>query len=39
MWREGGKALAGHPDIHNLRRDGGKVSFEIGSGSYHFNND
>ena len=35
-WRESGKALDGHGDIHNLRRDSGKMRFEIGSGSYRF---
>lgn len=35
-WREGGKALDGHADVRALRREGGKVRFEVGSGSYRF---
>jgi len=35
-WHESGKALEAHTDIRNLRRDGGKVHFEIGSGHYRF---
>jgi len=35
-WREGSRAIDGHPDIRNLRRDGELVRFEVGSGDYHF---
>ncbi len=35
-WREGSRAIDGHPDIKNLRRDGDLVRFEVGSGDYRF---
>jgi alpha-L-rhamnosidase len=35
-WQEQGRALAGHPDISGLRREGDFLRFEIGSGIYLF---
>ncbi|ESQ88694.1 alpha-L-rhamnosidase [Asticcacaulis benevestitus] len=34
--REGGKAVAGHPDIRLIGTDGDRTVVEIGSGTYHF---
>ena len=35
-WREGGHALADHPDVQTLAQDGDLLRFEIGSGRYDF---
>lgn len=35
-WREGGHALADHPDIRDFANDGDVVRFTIGSGDYDF---
>ncbi|ESQ83180.1 alpha-L-rhamnosidase [Asticcacaulis benevestitus] len=34
--REGGKPIAGHPDIRFVGAEGNRTAVEIGSGTYHF---